>query len=168
VHLPAFDVPGVGRLAMVADPQGVPFYVMRGEPDERSTAFQRMGLHHVSWNELQTPDDAATLAFYDRQFGITKVGAMPMGPLGEYHFITNAESGGDAIGAVMPVPPGGRPGWSFYFRIDDIERGLAAVRDGGGTVLHGPTEVPGGERVVQALDPEGAFFGLVADGRAAA
>ena len=29
-HMPPTDIPGVGRFAMVADPQGVPFYVMRG------------------------------------------------------------------------------------------------------------------------------------------
>ena len=31
---PAFDVPGVGRMAMVADTQGATFWVMAGEPPE--------------------------------------------------------------------------------------------------------------------------------------
>jgi predicted enzyme related to lactoylglutathione lyase len=31
---PAFDVPGVGRMAMVADAQGATFWVMTGEPPE--------------------------------------------------------------------------------------------------------------------------------------
>ena len=52
VHVPPTDIPGVGRFAMVADPQGVPFYVMRGFSPESSTAYARFGEGHVSWNEL--------------------------------------------------------------------------------------------------------------------
>lgn len=166
IHLPPFDIPGVGRLAMVADPQGVPFYVMRGASPERSTAYQRMGMQHVSWNELQTTDDAAALEFYGKLFGITKVGAMPMGPMGDYSFIANADSGGDAIGAVMRSSGPGKPGWGFYFRVPDIHVAKARVEELGGTVHHGPTEVPGGEMTLQASDPEGVFFGLVAPGKA--
>ncbi|WP_066798460.1 VOC family protein [Sphingomonas soli] len=164
VQLPPFDIPGVGRLAMVTDPQGVPFYVMRGASPENSTAYQRMGFQHVSWNELNTSDDAAALAFYGKHFGITKIGAMPMGPMGDYSFIANAESQGDAIGAVMRTPEGAKSGWKFYFRVPDIHAAKAAVEQGGGTVLNGPDEVPGGELTLHALDPDGAFFGLVAPG----
>jgi predicted enzyme related to lactoylglutathione lyase len=160
VQMPAFDIPGAGRVAMVTDPQGVPFYVMRGAVDAKSTAYQRMGLQHVSWNELMTPDPDAALAFYEAQFGIRKIGAMPMGPMGDYSFIANAESEGDAIGAVMKDQ--GRSGWDYYFRVPDIHAAKAAVEAGGGTARNGPHEVPGGELVLQASDPEGVPFGLVA------
>jgi predicted enzyme related to lactoylglutathione lyase len=39
VHMEPQDIPGVGRFAFVADPQGVSFYVMRGASDAASTAF---------------------------------------------------------------------------------------------------------------------------------
>jgi predicted enzyme related to lactoylglutathione lyase len=160
VHLPAFDIPDVGRIAMVTDPQGMPFYVMRGASDQTSTAYQRMGFEHVSWNELQSPDPDAALAFYAKQFGITKNGAMPMGEMGEYSFIGNAESGDGMIGAIMGSFQG-RPGWGFYFRIPEIQAGKAKVIAGGGK-LHGePMQVPGGEWVFHAEDPEGVSFGLV-------
>src|SRR4051812_1698324 len=32
--MPAFDIPQVGRVAMVADPQGAPFYIMKPIPPE--------------------------------------------------------------------------------------------------------------------------------------
>ena len=32
---------------------------------------------------------------------------------------------------------------------------------GGGTILNGPMEVPGGAWIIQASDPEGAMFALV-------
>ncbi len=164
VHLPPFDIAGVGRIAMVTDPQGVPFYVMRGASDGTSTAYSRHGLGHVSWNELLTPDDAAALAFYDKQLNIKKVGAMPMGAMGDYSFISNSE-GGEAIGAVMKAPPGAPSAWSFYFRVSDIEAAKHTIEQSGGKVAHGPMEVPGGEMVLQASDPHGARFGLVAPGK---
>ncbi|RYD48052.1 MAG: VOC family protein [Sphingomonadales bacterium] len=166
VHLAPFDIPGVGRLAMVTDPQGVPFYVMRGASPERSTAYQRMGMQHVSWNELLTPDADAGLEFYASAFNIAKVGGMSMGEMGEYSFIANGDSAGEAVGAIMPVPPGGNPGWFFYFRVPDIDEAKARVEALGGTVRMGPMEVPGGEWVVSCDDPEGVPFGLVAPGKA--
>lgn len=164
VHLPASDIPDVGRIAMVSDPQGVAIYVMRGASDEASTAYGRHAMGHVSWNELQTTDDAAALAFYDTHFDIKKVGAMEMGEMGDYSFIANSE-GGEAIGAVMKAMPGVRPGWGFYFRVPGIEAAKARIEQAGGTVTHGPMDVPGGEMVLNAIDPQGALFGLVAPGK---
>jgi len=160
VQMPTMDMEGVGRMALVADPQGVPFYVMRGASDEASTSFDPMTLGHCSWNELSTPDQAGALAFYTGQFGWEKGGAMPMGELGDYQFI---DHGGAMIGAVMPNPPGGeRPSWKFAFNVPDIDAAAAKIRSGGGTIHDGPVEVPGGDMVVMASDPHGARFMAVA------
>jgi predicted enzyme related to lactoylglutathione lyase len=151
VMVPAWDAPGVGRIAMVTDPQGVPFYVMRGATEgATSTVYQRQ----------------AALGFYHRHFGLTRMGGMPMGELGEYSFI--GHDGGEPIGAIMPVPPGAKPGWSFYFRVDDVDAAKGRVEAAGGTVINGPMDVPGGERVLQAIDPDGALFGLVSGEEVAA
>lgn len=160
VHLPPMDVPDVGRIAMVTDPQGIPFYVMRGASDQDSNAYQRHGMGHVSWNELMAPDDEAALAFYARHFNLKKVGAMPMGEMGEYSFI--AHGADEAIGAVMKTPPEATSRWGFYFRVPDIDDAKAKIQAAGGTVAFGPMEVPGGEWVLNAADPEGVPFGLVA------
>jgi predicted enzyme related to lactoylglutathione lyase len=58
--------------------------------------------------------------------------------------------------AAMPGPPA----WVFYVRVGDLERALAAVKSGGGQVLNGPTEVPGGDTIVNCMDPQGALFSL--------
>ena len=54
VQMPPTDIPDVGRIAMVTDPQSVPFYVMRGFSKERSRAFaaDRPRIGHCAWNEL--------------------------------------------------------------------------------------------------------------------
>jgi predicted enzyme related to lactoylglutathione lyase len=56
----------------------------------------------------------------------------------------------------MPAPPH----WLYYINVDDIEAALDRVKEHGGQVLNGPMEVPGGSRIAQCLDPQGAAFAL--------
>jgi len=164
VTMPPIDLPGVGRMAMVSDPQGASFYVMRptppaDRPDAVSDVFSVDRPQHVRWNELSTSDPAAAVTFYARHFGWTQEGAMPMGELGSYRFIAH---GGVGIGAIMPtMPHAPAGGWTYYVGVDDIDRAAAAVTAGGGQVLHGPQQIPGGEYSLNAVDPQGATFGLV-------
>ncbi|MEI9851300.1 MAG: VOC family protein [Sphingomonas sp.] len=158
VHWPPNDLPGVGRLAMVADPGGAIFYVMKGASDQASTAFKRMAPGHGEWNELSAADDQAALAFYGELFGWKKEGAMPMGEAGEYSFL--AHDGG-IIGAVMRAPPGEPPRWNHFFRTGQIDEARERVAAGGGAIRMEPMQVPGGDWVVYAADPQGAAFGLV-------
>src|SRR3546814_12985818 len=52
VIMPPWTIEGVGRMALVRDPQGNPFYVMRGASDENSPAFSRDRMGQCTWNEL--------------------------------------------------------------------------------------------------------------------
>jgi predicted enzyme related to lactoylglutathione lyase len=160
-HMAATTMPGVGRMAMVADPQGVSFYVMRGEGDAPSTAFSEPGersIGHVVWCELSAPDPDKALAFYREQFGWGQEGGMPMGELGEYRFL---QAGDVGFGALMGVVPGGAPGWQFYFHVPDIDAAAERIGSGGGTVVQEAMEIPGGDYALVARDPQGAGFGLV-------
>ena len=158
-HVPPTDIPGVGRFALLADPQGAMFYVMRGAMDEISTAFAPAETGHCHWNELATGDPAAALAFYRDRFGWEPGDALPMGDMGEYRFITHH---GDMLGAVMRRRPDGPPPmWTFYFGVADIDAAAATVAGKGGAIHYGPEEVPGGVHIVVASDPQGALFGLV-------
>lgn len=162
VQMDAFDAPGVGRIAMIADPQGVPIYVMRGASEEDSTAYQRHSLGHVAWNELMTSDRQAALDFYREQFGYVQDGAMDMGPeMGEYSFISHD---GQIVGAVMKASPESPTAWQYYVRVADVDAAAGKVAAGGGQVLFGPMDVPTGERVLIGVDPQGASFGLVSGG----
>src|SRR6478672_1326094 len=54
--MPAFDIPNVGRVAMVTDPQGAPFYIMKptppqGDPAAKSDVFSPTEQQRVGWNE---------------------------------------------------------------------------------------------------------------------
>jgi predicted enzyme related to lactoylglutathione lyase len=163
-QMPATTIDGVGRMAMVADPQGAPFYVMTPTPppdrkDAKSTAFSRTSVGHCAWNELATADPAQAFAFYTAQFGWSDGGSMPMGAAGDYQFI-NDDSG--MIGAVLSSAAGNRPSmWTFYFRVPDIDTAKKNLEAGGGTIMHGPQDVPGGDFILIAVDPQGAVFALI-------
>lgn len=161
--MPAFDIPAVGRVALIADPWGAPLYLMTptpppGQPDAASDVFSVDRPEHVRWNELAT-DDQAGAAFYGRHFGWKQNGEMPMGELGEYQFL---EAGGVMIGAVMRRPPAmPASSWTYYIGVDDIDRAASAIGAGGGTIIQEPIEIPGGEFSLVAADPQDAAFGLV-------
>ena len=164
VYRPATTMEGVGRFAMVTDPQGVPFYVMTptppaDNPDVGSDAYDRWKPQHISWNELYTTDLAAAKAFYAKHFDFEFNESMAMGEMGDYCFI---DHGGQQIGAMMQKPPHVPvAGWNYYIRVTSIDAAKAAVEANGGQVVHGPMEVPGGEWIINGMDPQGAMFALV-------
>jgi len=160
--MPAFDIPQ-GRIAMVTDPQGNPFYIMKpippaGQEDRQSDVFSPDQPQRVSWNELSTADPVAARTFYGELFGWTSDDFMPMGEYGEYRFF---DHGSLRIGAVSGMMPDGHPGWRYYIRVASISKAVEAVKAGGGTITLEPMEVPGGDMIVIGNDPQGAEFALV-------
>ncbi len=163
VQLPAFDVPGVGRMAMLMHQHAGAFYVMRGESNEPSTAFAaRAPMEgHAAWNELSSSDPVAAKAFLADVFGFEVNDTMDMGEFGQYEFLS-ISSGEFAVGAVMPLMDGMPVSmWKTYFRIPNIDEGVAFITAQGGTVLHEPVVIPSGEFSVTVMDTDGAIFGCL-------
>jgi predicted enzyme related to lactoylglutathione lyase len=150
-------------MALVTDPTGTPFYVMRpipppGQPDAVSDVFHPRAAQRVNWNELASDDLERAKAFYSRNFGFEFADRMPMGPMGDYWFI---DHGGQRLGGMLqklPQNPGN--GWLFYFGVDSVLAAHRAIVAGGGHVLREPHEVPGGGWITVASDPQGAVFGI--------
>ncbi len=164
LHMGPVDMAGVGRMAMVADPQGAMIYLMKptppaDNPDAKSDVYNFEKAQHVRWNELWTSDQAAAVALYGELFGWTQEGAMPMGAMGDYLFIQHDGGGIGAIGRAQPGGEGAR--WQYFLGVDDIDRAIKAVNDGGGELIGDPQQIPGGEFTVYGHDPQGATFGLV-------
>jgi predicted enzyme related to lactoylglutathione lyase len=157
----------VGSFAMVADPDGAPFYVMTPQMSEAhpesSTAFSPDRPGRCSWNELKAGDQAGAIIFYTAMFGWGLPEPMNMGAMGKYQFITDGSTDCGAIGAIMAKPPfiPAPPHWSFYFRVPSITEAVKVIGEKGGQVVNGPMEVPGGDWVINGIDPQGAAFGLV-------
>jgi predicted enzyme related to lactoylglutathione lyase len=161
--MPAWDIPGVGRIAMMADPQGAAFYVMKpippaGQEDVVSDVFSPDRLGRCGWNELMASDTPAARRFYGEQFGWTSDDFMPMGELGEYRFWDHR---GVRLGAVCGPMPGQQPHWRYYFRVPSIAAARKTAEERGGTIAMGPHRVPGGDWIIIGADPQGAEFALV-------
>jgi len=157
------DIPNVGRIAMVTDPQGAPFYIMKpippaDDPNGKSDVFSPTAEQRVGWNELSTSDPAAARRFYGDQFGWTSEQFMPMGEHGEYRFF---EQNGVTIGAVAGAMDGQHSHWRYYFRVPSIAKAKEAVEANGGKIVTGPMEVPSGDSIIIGTDPQGAEFALV-------
>ena len=156
---PAITVPDVGRMRMMQDPQGAAFYFYEPAPMDL-TAEGPPAVGQASWHELMTTDAPAALAFYQAVFGWEPSEAMDMGPMGKYHMFNRPHG---MIGGMMNKPPmlaDVPPNWQIYFRVPDIAAAVERVKAGGGQILNGPMEVPGGDQVLNAMDPQGAAFSL--------
>jgi predicted enzyme related to lactoylglutathione lyase len=159
VHRPPSDIPEVGRFAVVADPQGATFMLMKpNQPDQPPVPLGTPG--HIGWHELLASDWKSAFDFYAGQFGWTKGDAMDMGAMGTYQLFA---TGKDAVGGIMTKPANiPAPYWLFYFNVPALDPAAATLKEKGGTVLLEPMEVPGGGWIVQAKDPQGAVFALMA------
>ncbi len=164
VLMPRMDLP-VGKIAMVADPMGTPFYVMApipppGKPDAKSDVFDVQASQRIRWNELASPDLDRAKSFYARHFNFQFNDVMPMGPMGDYCFF---DHDGVRLGAIMQQPDATNPigPWVFYFGVPSVAAAKKAIETGGGKVTQGPHQVPGGDWIVMATDPAGAAFGVV-------
>lgn len=161
--MPANDIPNVGRIALVTDPLGAPFYVMKptppaDRPDAESDVFSPERAGRCGWNELQTSDTETARRFYGGQFGWDSNDFMDMGEMGKYRFWDHQ---GQRIGALFDAQNGQPPHWRFYFRVPSITAAKQTAEDKGGTIHMGPHQVPTGDWIILGSDPQGAEFALV-------
>ena len=152
------EVPGTGRLSTMIDPHGAVFAIIQPAPREQTPEVEA-AIGDVAWRELYTTDVKAAKQFYADLFGWKDTGAFEMGPMGTYHMFGRAFSLGGMMTktADMAQLP---TAWGLYFRVANADEGAAKVEANGGKVLHGPMPVPGGDRIVNCLDPQGASFSL--------
>jgi predicted enzyme related to lactoylglutathione lyase len=165
IHRGPDDIPEVGRFAVVADPGGAVFMLLtplpRADvpppPDPATPGI-------VSWHELSSRiGQEAAFRFYSGQFGWETADLMDMGPMGKYR-VFGAD--GVPMGGMMDKPENvPASAWGFYVNVDGLDAAVARIGANGGRVLMGPSEVPGGQWIVQAVDPQGAAFALVSSRR---
>ena len=156
---PVIDIPTVGRMQMVTDPQGAAFYIYQpSSTDQQPEGQPEVG--EASWHELMTTDAPAAMKFYSEVFNWQPSETMDMGPMGKYHMFNRPHG---MIGGMMnkgPEMANIPPNWQIYFLVPDINAAVERIKANGGQILNGPMEVPGGDMVLNAMDPLGAAFAL--------
>ena len=153
----AMDIAGTGRIAVIADPDGAAIALYKPLHDEPLHDASQPG--EFNWRELMTSDNKVAFTFYEALFGWQKLGEMDMGPMGTYLLFG---LGDKQLGGMMNRPKE-MPvsAWAYYVMIADLDAALAKATATGAQLMNGPMPVPGGARVVQMRDPQGAFFALV-------
>ena len=167
------DIPGVGRFAVCADPQGAAFNLLTPSGMEEVPWPKPGTPGTIGWHELHTTDWEKAWDFYSGQFGWGRGEAMDMGPMGTYQIFSDGEEQVGAMGTYQLITEGGapfgamfnstqipRPMWLFYFNVASIDAAVEKVKSGGGQVINGPMEVPGGTWIINGVDPQGAMFAL--------
>ncbi|HEY4044725.1 MAG TPA: VOC family protein [Rhodopila sp.] len=165
----AEDIPGIGRFAVAADPQGARFTLFTPFGDQAAAAPGGATPGRVGWHELHAADRDSAFAFYADLFGWTKTDAIDMGPMGIYQtFATGGPTGDGMVGGMMTKAEAmPAPTWLYYVNVDDTSAAVARIKEAGGQVVNGPHQVPGGSWIAQGVDPQGSMFAVVGPNSAA-
>ena len=157
------DIPGVGRFAVIADPGGAVFNIFKPNSSESPKEVAANTAGHIGWCDLRAGDGKTAWDFYSKMFNWTDEGSMDAGPEGPYRMFA---TGKEMVGGMM-TNSSGRPGahWLFLFNVDAIDAAVSRVKAAGGKVTMEPTAVPGESWIIEAEDPQGAVFGLLAPKR---
>lgn len=150
---PPFDVMDVGRMAVVADPQGATFCLWQAKKHIGATIRGETGT--LCWNELMTPDVAAANDFYAKLFGWN------LKPSREY---TEISVGTVGVGGMMQMTSDmqGMPSsWTPYFAVDDCDATADKAKSLGAQVYVKPTDIPNVGRFAVIGDPQGAMFDII-------
>jgi predicted enzyme related to lactoylglutathione lyase len=175
VHVPPKDIPNISRVSVAADPQMATIALLKwrkggqehfAEMEQLADKQQLAEMEQpaepdapgrVGWHELFAADWEKAWAFYRELFGWQKAPS-DVGASDTYQVFT---AGGKTIGGMCTKPATApAPFWLYYFNIGDIDLAAKRVKAGGGRILNGPIEVPGGGWIAQCTDPQGAIFAL--------
>jgi predicted enzyme related to lactoylglutathione lyase len=151
------DVMGQGTMIAAADPAGAMFGIWQPAAHIGAQIINEHAT--LVWNELSTPDLAASAQFYGSLFPYTfqDIEEVPSG----YKVL---QIDGHAVGGMLQMTEqmqGVPPHWMTYFHVDDVDGALATVADlGGKTVLPEIVDSPYG-RFNVVTDPQGGAFTLM-------
>ena len=165
IHKAPADIPTVGRFSVVADHGGAVFELLAPLPMEpEAPPLERTATGQVGWHEFYSSiGEQAAFDFYARLFGWQTDTAMDMGEMGMYRIFAKD---GTRLGGMMNKPaPLPVSVWTFYINVDAIDAAVERVKAKGGQIVTGPVEVSGGSWIVQGIDPQGAYFALIAPKR---
>ena len=151
------DVGSLGRAAVLADPQGAPFGLVRlsaGDPADPAQPLENA----FFWNEYLTHDMDATLAFYNGLFPYEVTTSKS-----EENAAYVVLKSGRARAGVFRVPDSQSqvpPNWLPYVRVADPAAMAARVAGLGGKVLLEPNPKHRKGSLAIVADPAGAVVAL--------
>ncbi|SHF72711.1 hypothetical protein SAMN04487965_2553 [Microbulbifer donghaiensis] len=155
----AQHVPGIGRAAVIEDPNGAVVMMLRndnGDPADGPAAHNEW-----LWPELWTDRPDATAQFYDKVVGYKAV--THRGQKGHDYRILGRD--GVARATILRTPiPDVESNWLLYMKVRDVHRTARAVVENGGRVLIPPMKGDLNDDIAIVADPTGGVFAIQAGG----
>jgi predicted enzyme related to lactoylglutathione lyase len=154
-----FDVPTIGRMVEVEDPDGAAFFLYKSESGDTDVPPAQGAF---LWNELWTKNESRALAFVTSVLGYTVEG-MPMG--GMTYNVLKTE--GTSAAGVMKSPVKELPAhWLPYLQVDDVEAAQKRAKKLGASLDGEVSEVAGVGRFAFLRAPDGCRFAVMTPARA--
>lgn len=155
VMLEPRNLPGRGKAALVSDPEGAPFGLIRtssGDP------VDELGDDNTwLWGELWSHDPAAMAAFYKGLGVFTPQRENTEAEPTEYFLM----AGGYPRAGIIRSPRDNIPAvWLPYIRVASLTQTLERVTQAGGRVVLAPDPKIRGGRIAIFIDPVGAPVGI--------
>jgi len=152
---PLRTLAGRGNHALLSDPEGALFGVLRAEKGDPADTPVESG--DFFWLDLFARDPERAAAFY-RRIGGYEVDEAPAA--NGTRLILQAQ--GYARAGVVRMPPGlAQPGWLPYVLVEDIPTTLKKVTDAGGRVVVQPDKKLLDGKVAVIVDPAGGVLGII-------
>ncbi len=161
VIAPPMDVPDVGRMAFLQDPQGAHFAVFKGGQHQGAARLApKPGA--FSWTELWTTNAEEARKFYTGLLGWT-FSDMPMGG-GMMYTVFQVKEKRVAGMAQMNGPQfqGVPPNWLSYLSVKDCDATVKLAGKLGAKVMMPAMDIPNVGRFSVLKDPTGAGFAIIA------
>jgi predicted enzyme related to lactoylglutathione lyase len=161
VLAPAMDIPNVGRMSVLQDPQGANFSIFMGREHQGAARLAPKPGTFV-WTELLTTDADHARRFYCDLLGWT-FKDMPMGPTMKYTVFQVADK--PAAGMMQMEGPqfqGVPPNWTSYLSVANCDAAVAQAQKLGARVMVPAQDVPGTGRFSVLQDPAGAVIAIIA------
>ncbi|MCI3275221.1 VOC family protein [Streptomyces cylindrosporus] len=157
VLLGPMDVFDIGRFAVAVDPTGAVFQLWQARTFPGAGLFNAPG--SLGWVELLTRAPERAVDFYTTVFGWSVNASEHYTQWG----IDGADFGGmmrmdDKFPHEVPAH------WQPYFAVTDVDTTATTATGAGGNVLMEPTSLGDVRRIGVLRDPQGAMFGVYAEG----
>ena len=154
------DIAEQGRVAVVADPNGVDAILWQGKQHIGAGVMFEHG--SFTWAQLITRNRPASTKFHLELLGLTlDSGPAPGGGVNDVLML-----GDEPMVGIMDMPSdmaaSGTPNhWIIYMHTDDVDATVELAVANDGSVIMQPNQLPHIGRIAVISDPQGANFGLV-------
>ena len=149
-----FEIPDVGRVAYVRDPQGAHIALFRDGKGDAPASTERPAVGTFCWESLMATDKQAAAHFY------TTVTALRAKELMGMATLALGDSPADGVADIGDAPPGGHAAWLSHVVVADLDQSRAQAESLGASVLMREVPIPGVGRICVIQDPIGAVISM--------